>query len=95
MYQFIITMFLLYNIGLYITVIMFGYHWGMGREFNYSTTITAFGFAGYIGYRVIPFIIFGLMNSVKFKVVCKRISEVLNMDEFNKSGFQSDLDQQF
>ena len=66
----------------------------MGREFNYSKTITTFGFAGYLGFRTIPFIVFGMMNSLKFKVVWKRVSEVLNMEEFNKSGLQSNLDKE-
>ena len=85
-------MLILLNMGAYITILMFGYHWGMGREFNYSKTITAFGFAGYLGYRIIPYIFQGVTVLLKFKVVWKRVSEVIEMDEFQVFENQNKLE---
>ena len=85
-------MLILLNMGAYITILMFGYHWGMGREFNYSKTITAFGFAGYLGYRIIPYIFQGVTVFLKFKVVWKRVSEVIEMDEFQVFENQNKLE---
>lgn len=87
---------MLLNVGYFCSIILFGYHWAMGRGLNYSATLAAYGLASYICYRNIIYLSQSLNMLLKFVVICHRASEILEMDErydYNDTSIDASADE--
>jgi ABC-type multidrug transport system fused ATPase/permease subunit len=70
------------NGGFIILLIIFGYHYGMGREFSYSASLSTITLLSYLSLASIFFTYSAINNISKFIAVSLRVGEVLNMDEY-------------
>jgi ABC-type multidrug transport system fused ATPase/permease subunit len=68
--------------GYIIGVVMFGYHWGMGRTLEYEDALAGIGILGIISMTVFFQFFLGVTNFANLLTVLKRIGEVIDMDEF-------------
>ena len=84
------------NGGFLITIVLFGYHWLRGKEINYSSALVVYTLATYISYRNMANFYHGLNMTIKLYAICKRASEVLQMDEYdnknNELGEEDNID---
>ena len=69
------------NGGFLVTIVLFGYQWGMGRQISYSSAFVALLFAGHISYRNLLLFFQGLFTLVSFLTIWSRADEIINMDE--------------
>ena len=78
------------NGGLVIAVVVFGYHYGMGREFVYSRTLSAFTMMNYLSYTLIYYSFSAISTFSSFVAVMFRIGEIMEMDEFDDDLAEDD-----
>lgn len=74
------------NGGLIISLVVFGYHFGMGREFVYSRSLTAFAMMNYLSQTSIYFSYSALSTFSTFLAIMFRVGEVLKMEEFDEEA---------
>jgi len=68
-----------------MAIAIFGYHYGMGRKFEYDKSISAIGILGYLSTTVFQQMFFGMTMFSNFLSILKRVGEVLDMEEFDSS----------
>ena len=78
-----IAVFVVLTPGYIVTIIVFGYHWGVGRKLEYSPSIVLLTLATYLSLNVMPVFFSGLNMIMRLITIFKRVDEVLNQKEYN------------
>ena len=71
------------NGGILISIIVFGYHYMMGREFDYSISLSAFSLMNYLSLTSIYFLYSAIITFSSFIATMFRVGEILKMDEYD------------
>jgi ABC-type multidrug transport system fused ATPase/permease subunit len=79
--------------GVICGIVIFGYHFLMGREFNYEDSIAASALLGYITFMVFQQMYMGASMFSNFIAILRRVGEVLDMEEFEERSSESKLNQ--
>lgn len=67
--------------GYLMSIILFGYHWGVGRKLEYSSAMASLTMITYISFRNILLFHSTLSTYFRFDAICKRSDEVIEMEE--------------
>lgn len=72
--------------GYIMAIAMFGYHYGMDREFNYEKSLAAIGICSYLSLQVFWVFFASVRTYSTFAAVLARVGEVLDMEEKKVDG---------
>jgi len=78
------------NSGYFIGVIMFTYHWILGREFNYSRTLSTMALLNYLSHSSIYFLHISLTRFSNFISISFQVGDILKKEEFKKINSRVD-----
>ena len=78
------------NSGFLIVLVIFGYHFGMGREFDYARSLSTITILSYLSLTSIYFSYTAINTMANFKAILYRVGEILNMEEFDDEGSKDD-----
>ena len=80
------------NGGYLIAIVIFGYHYWVGRSFKYEESLVTFAILGLISYKVFQPMFMGFDAISNFRAILKRVGEVLDMEECNFEDNSSSAD---
>lgn len=72
------------NGGLIIAFVIFGYHYAMGRQFEYSTTLATLTILAYLSDSLCHFLFLALTSTVNLLAALKRCGEIMNLGDDQK-----------
>lgn len=78
------------NGGFIIALTIFGYHFGMGRTFDYARTLSTITLLSYLSLTSIFFSYTAINNMANFTAILYRVAEIMNMDEFDEEASKDD-----
>jgi len=78
------------NGGLVIAIVVFGYHYAMGREFVYSRSLSAFTMMNYLSYTSVYFSFTAISTFSSFVAIMFRVGEIMEMEEFDDDLAEDD-----
>ena len=78
------------NGGFIIVLVIFGYHFGMGRTFDYARTLSTITLLSYLSLTSIFFSYTAINNMANFTAILYRVAEIMNMDEFDDEASKDD-----
>ena len=87
-----IAVFVVLTPGYIVTIIVFAYHWGVGRKLEYSPSIIFLTLATYLSLNVMPVFFSGLGMLMRLLSIFTRVDEVLNQKEYNKHQLIDNVD---
>lgn len=70
------------NGGFLIAISIFGYHYGMGREFSYSRSLSTISILGYLSQFSCYFLFTAFNSMASLIAILRRTGEVIGMEEF-------------
>jgi hypothetical protein len=70
------------NGGFLIALSIFGYHFGMDREFSYSRSLSTIAILGYLSQFSCYFLFTAFNSMANLIAILKRTGEVIGMEEF-------------
>jgi ATP-binding cassette subfamily C (CFTR/MRP) protein 4 len=71
------------NSGFVIAVVIFTYHWGMDREFDYASSLSTIALLSYLSLFSIYFLYSAISAFSTFIAIMIRVGEILLMEEFS------------
>lgn len=71
------------NGGFVIAIVVFFYHWGMGRELDYARSLSTISLLSYLSLTSIFFSYTAISNFATFIAVMFRVGEILKMEEYD------------
>ena len=77
-----ISLMFIMSSGYLMSIILFGYHWGVGRQITYSTSAISLTMIIYISFRNLIVFFNGVKMAIMLKVVWGRADEIMQMDDF-------------
>lgn len=78
------------NGGFVIALVIFTYHWGMDREFDYSRSLSAVALLSYLSLTAIFFSYNAISNFATFMAIMFRVGEIMKMEEYDYESAQND-----
>ena len=78
------------HFGFIIVLVIFGYHFGMGRTFDYARTLSTITLLSYLSLTSIFFSYTAINNMANFTAILYRVAEIMNMDEFDDEASKDD-----
>jgi ATP-binding cassette, subfamily C (CFTR/MRP), member 4 len=78
------------NGGFVIALVIFSYHYGLEREFDYSRSLSTIALLSYLSLTSIFFSYTAISNIATFVAVMFRVGEILKMEEVDKEALKDD-----
>lgn len=76
--------------GVICGIVIFGYHFAMGREFNYEDSLATVSILGFVSFMIFQQMYMGASMLSNFIAILRRVGEVIDMEEFDEKQFENE-----